>query len=89
MSFRLHRFLTVAARLGLCLSPGLALAQPAPENRQIGREWSQKMGRGEGKLQPGDPAPDFDLPQPRAQTAIRLSQFRGRQPVALVFASYT
>ncbi len=38
----------------------------------------------------GDVAPDFELPVlgDRART-VRLSGFRGKRPVALVFGSYT
>lgn len=40
----------------------------------------------------GDLAPDFSLPllgAKKAGTEIKLSTFRGKQPVALVFGSYT
>jgi hypothetical protein len=38
----------------------------------------------------GDPAPDFELPVlgDRSQT-VRLSDFRGKRPVGLIFGSYT
>ena len=36
----------------------------------------KEMGHGEGKLRPGDLAPDFNL---------RLSSFRNKKPVALIF----
>ncbi len=38
----------------------------------------------------GDPAPDFELPVlgDRKQT-VRLSDFSGKRPVALIFGSYT
>jgi hypothetical protein len=42
-----------------------------------------------GHLDPGDPAPDFALPTSDRQRTIRLSDFRGVRPVALVFGSYT
>jgi hypothetical protein len=42
----------------------------------------------EGGLRPGDAAPDFTL-DARGGGSITLSSFRGRQPVALVFGSYT
>jgi len=48
------------------------------------------------KLEPGDPAFDFELPlldggDTAAPTGVtvRLSSFAGTQPVALVFGSYT
>ncbi len=46
------------------------------------------LARG-GRLNPGDAAPDFDLSTPDKASRVRLSSFRGRQPVVLVFGSYT
>ncbi len=37
----------------------------------------------------GDLAPDFELQDPSGETAVRLSDYRGKRPVALVFGSYT
>ena len=37
----------------------------------------------------GDHAPDFELQGPSGVTRVRLSDFRGERPVALVFGSYT
>lgn len=37
----------------------------------------------------GDPAPDFELPELDGKTAVRLSDYRGKKPVALVFGSHT
>jgi hypothetical protein len=37
----------------------------------------------------GADAPDFELPQLGGAERVRLSQFRGRKPVALIFGSYT
>jgi hypothetical protein len=42
-----------------------------------------------GGLRAGDAAPDFVLHRVDGSTRVRLSSFRGRQPVALVFGSYT
>ncbi len=42
-----------------------------------------------GDLQPGDAAPEFDLPREDGKGAVTLSQFRGKKPVVLVFGSYT
>lgn len=39
--------------------------------------------------QPGDIAPDFELSSPDSALTVRLSQFRGRKPVVLVFGCYT
>lgn len=43
----------------------------------------------EGKLAAGDLAPDFELTVRGGEQKVRLSSFRGRRPVALVFGSYT
>jgi hypothetical protein len=37
----------------------------------------------------GTDAPDFELPRLGSADRVRLSQFRGRKPVALIFGSYT
>jgi hypothetical protein len=37
----------------------------------------------------GELAPDFELQDPEGVTRVRLSDFRGKRPVALVFGSYT
>ena len=37
----------------------------------------------------GDLAPDFELQDPSGANSVRLSTFRGKRPVALVFGSYT
>ncbi len=46
------------------------------------------------KLAPGDSAHDFTLPRLDAQyqltgETVHLADYRGRQPVALIFGSYT
>jgi hypothetical protein len=42
-----------------------------------------------GKLQVGQTAPDFSLKAANAGPEVRLSSFRGKRPVVLVFGSYT
>jgi len=37
----------------------------------------------------GDAAPDFELYDTKGEKTIRLSDFRGSKPVALIFGSYT
>ena len=37
----------------------------------------------------GEPAPDFELCDSNGQNPVRLSDFRGQKPVALLFGSYT
>ena len=48
--------------------------------------WNAARG---GALRIGDPAPDFTLPTADKTSEMRLSSFRGRMPVVLVFGSYT
>ncbi|GIW81287.1 MAG: hypothetical protein KatS3mg105_3094 [Gemmatales bacterium] len=48
--------------------------------------------RGERKqtrLKVGDPAPDFSLPDLSGKNEVRLSSFKGKKPVVLIFGSYT
>jgi hypothetical protein len=45
--------------------------------------------RRDGPLRPGGMAPDFTLAPRDGGPRITLSSFRGKQPVALVFGSYT
>jgi len=42
-----------------------------------------------GTLQIGDPAPDFALRKQDKSTTVRLSELTAKQPVVLVFGSYT
>jgi hypothetical protein len=42
-----------------------------------------------GHLQIGDQSPDFTLPRLDHAGAATLSSFRGREPVVLIFGSYT
>ncbi len=42
-----------------------------------------------GTLHPGDPAPDFALMKLDKSERIQLSSLTSRQPVVLVFGSYT
>ena len=37
----------------------------------------------------GEVAPDFELRDSDGQNPVRLSDYRGRRPVALVFGSFT
>ena len=38
---------------------------------------------------PGDVAPDFELRDVNGENPVRLSDFWGRKPVALIFGSFT
>jgi hypothetical protein len=48
--------------------------------------WTQARA---GTVQAGEAAPDFQLPTLDHKNAVELASFRGKQPVALVFGSYT
>ena len=48
--------------------------------------WFRARG---GSLNIGDAAPDFELTTVDRSATVRLSSFRGSQPVVLVFGSYT
>lgn len=43
----------------------------------------------QGNLDPGDVAPDFELKIRGSDQTLRLSDFQGQTPVALVFGSFT
>jgi hypothetical protein len=47
------------------------------------------VARDEMGPQVGEYPPDFSLKRLDADTRVRLSSFRGKRPVALVFGSYT
>ena len=49
--------------------------------------WQKKYGPLAPKK--GDVAPDFDLMDADGQDRVRLSDFQGKKPVALVFGSFT
>jgi hypothetical protein len=70
---------------------GLALAAdvllPAIEWRQEELSWQLETDPRAPKV--GDLAPDFELQDPEGNVRVRLSDFRGKRPVALVFGSYT
>lgn len=59
------------------LAAGLALAAPARPHRR------------EGDLKVGDKAPDFTLKLLGSDKKLTLSSNFGKQPTALIFASYT
>jgi len=52
-----------------------------------GADWHRQHGAGAPKA--GDLAPDFELSDSKGEAVVRLSQFRGQRPVALVFGSWT
>jgi hypothetical protein len=57
------------------------------QNRQQAQVWHEKYDPLAPKA--GDVAPDFELRDVHGGKPVRLSQFRGQKPVALVFGSFT
>lgn len=57
------------------------------EKYKVIRVWQQQVERNAPKK--GEIAPDFTLTELDGSHSIRLSDFRGRKPVALVFGSHT
>lgn len=51
------------------------------------KTWQKNMDALAPKV--GDVAPDFELYDANGENAVRLSDFRGKKPVALAFGSYT
>ena len=49
--------------------------------------WQKRFGSGAPGV--GEEAPDFDLCDSTGENPVRLSQYRGERPVALVFGSFT
>jgi hypothetical protein len=69
----------------------LAAAQepPVPPRQMTPAQRAKWRAQREGKLKPGDDAPDFALKVRGGSQVVRLSSFTNRKPVALVFGSYT
>ncbi len=51
------------------------------------KAWQKKYDANAPKV--GDLAPDFELADTSGENFVRLSDFQGRKPVALVFGSFT
>ena len=51
------------------------------------KAWQRKYDANAPRV--GDMAPDFELTDTSGQHQVRLSDFRGQKPVALVFGSFT
>jgi peroxiredoxin len=51
------------------------------------RAWQKKHDPLASKI--GDEAPDFELRDANGKNPVRLSDFRGKKPVALIFGSFT
>jgi hypothetical protein len=57
------------------------------KNRKEASAWQKKYDKQAPKL--GDMAPDFELFDSVGENPVRLSDFRGQKPVALIFGSFT
>ena len=55
--------------------------------RKKSAAWQQKYDAQAPKE--GDPAPDFELQDTSNKHSVRLSDFQGIKPVALIFGSFT
>ena len=73
MSFRSH---TLRSALLFVLAPALVVGAARTE-------------RHPETIRAGAPAPDFLLRSPDGARSVRLTDYRGRQPVVLIFGSYT
>lgn len=74
-----RRITLVALLLAVCL----------PAMAQERKSRSRKGDRVPDKLKSGDTAPDFALKSLDGKQTVKLSSFKGKKPVALVFGSYT
>ena len=72
-------------------SPPTEPPTPADSPLRLGDVMSSPFYRGlmTPALEPGDPHSDFDLPLLGGSGRVRLADFAGERPVALVFGSYT
>jgi hypothetical protein len=64
-----------------------AFAGDTIRDRQAGLQLIQ--GRAKNAPRVGQVAPDFELKTADGKETIRLSSFRGRKPVVLIFGSHT
>lgn len=55
--------------------------------RRSERAWQRKWDALAPKQ--GEPAPDFELWDVEGKVSVRLSNFQGKKPVALIFGSFT
>jgi hypothetical protein len=82
-----------AALLAIMWQPPVRFAKaiakvPGPMFLVLPFETLWSLARG-GHVRPGDTAPDFDLETLDKSARVRLRSFQGREPVVLIFGSYT
>ena len=56
-------------------------------DRKTATTWQKKYDAQAPRV--GDTAPDFSLRDANGQNPVRLSDFRQKEPVALIFGSFT
>jgi hypothetical protein len=66
---------------------GVFLMVATIKTRQEATSWQKKFDIDAPKV--GDMAPDFELWDINGENSVRLSDFRGQKPVALIFGSFT
>jgi hypothetical protein len=69
------------------LALGVEMVSTAQQWRTHELDWQLARDLEAPKI--GELAPDFELQDPSGRSAVRLADFRGVRPVALVFGSYT
>ncbi|MCJ7716117.1 MAG: redoxin domain-containing protein [Anaerolineales bacterium] len=57
------------------------------KNRQEASTWQKEYDKTAPKV--GDPAPDFVVRDIQGKNPLKLSDFRGKKPVVLIFGSFT
>ena len=57
------------------------------KSRNEATSWQKKYDAQAPKI--GEMAPDFELSDTQGKQTVKLSDFRGQRPVALIFGSFT
>jgi hypothetical protein len=93
MLHRIASFLTVLVMVSSVASARAADEKPKTDTKKLGRtakpDDRKSPQRRSTQLKPGDMAPDFELKTLDGKRTVKLSSFRGKKPVALIFGSYT
>ncbi len=67
----------------------LHLASQAAQEREIVNRLERAASAGQEGPRINDLAPDFELPEAGTKRRVRVSDFRGKSPVVLIFGSYS
>ena len=78
---------TWLAAVLVCALATITAAQPQRPQRPQGKQRGE--GRWPDQLKQGDVAVDFELKTIDGKKSYQLSDYQGKQPVALIFVSYT